>query len=81
MKIVLEISGKREAVYNAKVRIFTDEKEAIDYCQEVTDPDLDEKYWNYAKIIEENKEYVIGRYSISPKKESASYDYLGYTNF
>ena len=63
MIIVLETSGKNESVDNVKIRLFTDRVDAERYCSENTDNPMDNKYWRYCEIIEEGRNYEMGRYN------------------
>lgn len=60
---VLIITGKREEIASAKIKIFIDKTEAEEFCL-FTSSDPDEKYWTLAKLVEENEEYELGKYSI-----------------
>ena len=62
MKIVLETSGKWDSVDNVKVKLFDSGTDAEKYCRENTDNPMDEKYWKYCEIINENHTYEIARY-------------------
>jgi hypothetical protein len=62
MIIVLETSGKNESVDNVKIRLFTNWADAERYCGENTDNPMDKKHWRYCEIIEEGRNYEIGRY-------------------
>lgn len=60
--IVLETSGKWDSVENIKIKLFDNEKDAKEYCKKTTDDPMDEKYWRFAEIIDENTSYEPSRY-------------------
>ena len=62
MIVVLETSGKGEDVDNVKVKLFTNKVDAEKYCAENTDNPMEEKYWKYCEIIDEDHTYEMARY-------------------
>lgn len=62
MIIVLETSGKHEEVDNVRVKLFDTWYQADTYCKSVSDKNKKVKYWRFAEIIEEGKEYEVMRY-------------------
>jgi hypothetical protein len=62
MIIVLETSGKGQDVDNVRVKLFENRVDAEKYCVEKTDDPMEEKYWRFAQIIEEGREYEMARY-------------------
>ena len=60
--IVIRTGGKHESVDTVSVHLFDTKTEAELFCLEYTDSSLDEKYWRYCEIIEQNKEYEMARY-------------------
>lgn len=60
--IVLETSGKSQDVDNVRIKLFDNKIDAEKYCKEKTDDPMNEKYWRYAEIIEEDHEYEVARY-------------------
>ena len=62
MKIVLETSGKGDSVDGVKIKLFLNRIDAEKYCTETTDNPMNEKYWKYAEIIEDGKQYEMCRY-------------------
>lgn len=63
MIIVLVTSGKRENADCVTVKLFSNKSEAEQFCQATCDdPEEDKKYWKWAEIIEEGREYEPSRY-------------------
>lgn len=61
MVIVLETSGQYEFVDNVRVKLFDNWYHADVYCKSVSDEEKKVKYWRFAEIIEEGKEYEVTR--------------------
>ena len=62
MIIVLETSGKRDSVDGVKIKLFLNRIDAEKYCIDITDNPMNEKYWRYAEIIEDGRQYEMCRY-------------------
>jgi hypothetical protein len=63
MIVVLETSGKKDAVENVRVKLFDNRADADEYCLEQTDNPKEERWWRHAEIIEEGREYAVFKYS------------------
>ena len=57
MYIVLVAKGKKESVTSVGVQLFENLFDATEYCIDVTDKLMNEKYWTYAEAIEEGIGY------------------------
>ena len=60
--IVIRTGGKHESVDTVSVHLFDTKVDAEIFCAKYTDSSLDEKYWRYCEIIEQNKDYEMARY-------------------
>ncbi len=56
--IVLEASGKEDDIFEVKVKIFKNKKEAQNYCELKTKRDRqDERYWVKAEIVKDGESF------------------------
>ena len=61
--IVLVTSGKKEEILTAKVYLFEKMEKANEFIEKINE-NLEDKYWDFARIIKQGTNYELGKTAI-----------------